>query len=130
MLFARVIEGDLLVICACLSTLKLFLNTVAPGLMSSRSGTGANQPPYSDLQTFGGSGPKSLTKRQRLHSGKDTSVGHGYPLTTFDVHIEGGIGERNIEGRNRSEAGVDWAEDSGSERAIIQKTTETLVSYS
>ncbi|KAF3770781.1 hypothetical protein M406DRAFT_245302 [Cryphonectria parasitica EP155] len=129
------IEANLLIICSCLSTLRLFFHTVSPGLFSTPNNTtnAGSGPSDVPLQTIGGSGAKMRRKRSeysRFGEPSDRTI-FG-TATAFNVTIEGGGGDggHEVEG-HKGGAGVSagWPEDSSSETAIVQTRT-TEISFS
>ncbi|KAJ0160230.1 hypothetical protein CTA2_8342 [Colletotrichum tanaceti] len=132
------IEANLLVMCACLSTLRLFFHTVSPKIFSSGAATTGQSGGVSSgngLQTIGGtggtSGVGSGPKRSRYSRFDDRSHnGPAYTLDTFHVQIKGGTRDRDDEPSGRkSSVGGGHDPDSSSERGIMQ-TTETHIQYS
>ncbi|WQF82932.1 hypothetical protein CDEST_07946 [Colletotrichum destructivum] len=127
------VEANLLVMCACLSTLRLFFHTVSPKLFSSAAAITGQSGGVSGngLQTIGGTGGVGSGPSRRRYSRFDRSQNEpAYNLDTFHVQIKSGPGDRDDEqpGRRSSIGGV-HDPDSSSERGIIQ-TTETHIHYS
>ncbi|KAF9879580.1 integral membrane protein [Colletotrichum karsti] len=124
------IEANLLVMCACLSTLRLFFHTVSPKLFSSGGGTTGKSGAASGngLRTIGGTGGGvSAAQRSRYNRFDNSRDEPDYDMDTFQVQIKGGPREGDVESGRRKDSGGDWNEpDSNSERAIVQ-TTETHV---
>ncbi|KAK7415332.1 hypothetical protein QQX98_005976 [Neonectria punicea] len=119
------VEANLLIMCACLSTLRPFIKTVAPRLLSSSRGTSTGKSKTAltsghELRTIGGSGP-----------GRSGSRG---PYTQFDesfattAHAEGGFAWSQ-EIRKASTDGKSSNDDERSDKGILQTTT-TVVNYS
>ncbi|KAL8342253.1 hypothetical protein RB601_005063 [Gaeumannomyces tritici] len=110
------IEANLLIMCACLSTLRHFFRAVAPGLLSSvwrkskSKGTGSLSNSHgSELQTIGQIPSKGLGKKQFMKlDGR------------ADVESQAYAGRSSLETKRSDEA--------GSDRGIVQTTT-TQVSY-
>ncbi|KAM5344600.1 hypothetical protein ACJ41O_013135 [Fusarium nematophilum] len=119
------IEANLLIMCACLSTLRHFVRTVAPRLLSSSRGTSTGKSKTGlssghELRTIGGTGP-----------GKSGNRG---PYTQFDehfgatAHAEGGY-VWPPDGKRKSIDGKSSNDDERSDKGILQTTT-TVVDYS
>lgn len=123
------IEGNLLVICACFSTLRLFFFTVAPGLFPAKTGSGGVSSGPSDiaLETIGGTGSKGRARKRSKYDrfgDFDLSI---FGTGTCDVEIEGG----QPHDLDDVEAGTSamWPGDESSEKGIMQtKTTEVRFS--
>jgi hypothetical protein len=117
--------------CASLPTLRLFVRTVAPNLMSSTNNSGAKSAGYAGQsgrnRTIGGStmpGPGTNPKRQhygRFDDGNDLEYG-------METLVEGRKRSSDVGTKNLGAHEPGW-EDSNSDRAIIQTTT-TAVTYS
>ncbi|KAH6884932.1 hypothetical protein B0T10DRAFT_577330 [Thelonectria olida] len=118
------VEANLLIMCACLSTLRHFVKTVAPRLLSSTRGTSTGRSKTAlssghELQTIGGTGRS----------------GNRAPYSQFDepfstaARAESGYGwqtERNM--KAGSVDGKSSNDDGGSDKGILQTTT-TRVYY-
>ncbi|KAJ4222582.1 hypothetical protein NW757_014401 [Fusarium falciforme] len=119
------IEANLLIMCACLSTLRHFVKTVAPRLLSSSRGTSTGRSKTGlssghELRTIGGTGPERSGNRG--------------PYTQFDeqfgatAHAEGGYAWPP-DGKRKSIDGKSINDDERSDKGILQTTT-TVVEYS
>ncbi|KAH8200524.1 hypothetical protein TruAng_005301 [Truncatella angustata] len=114
-----IIEANLVIICASMTTLKKFFNCVAPGLLLGSSGAKSSQGPTHNPPTI-----SKLTSRRTdryAKFGDDTEL---YPI--------GNQTEVNAGQSDRSETGS-WdmngrMEDGSSEKGIVQKTV-VRVSY-
>ncbi|KAE9583294.1 hypothetical protein CGMCC3_g1294 [Colletotrichum fructicola] len=124
------IEANLLVMCACLSTLRLFFHTVSPKLFSSGAGTTGKSGGVSGngLRTIGGTGGGISAGHRSQYNRFDTSRDEPeYDMDTFHVQIKGGPRERDVERVQMKDSGGTWNDqDSSSDRAIVQ-TTETHI---
>lgn len=109
--------------CACLSTLRHFVRTVAPRLLSSSKGTSTGKSKTGlssnhELRTIGGTGGRSANRAQ---------------YTKFDEpfgsqsRTEAGFGWK-AKGAAASMDGKSSNDDGGSDKGILQTTT-TRVSY-
>ncbi|KAH7128055.1 hypothetical protein B0J13DRAFT_453815 [Dactylonectria estremocensis] len=118
------IEANLLIMCACLSTLRHFIKTVAPRLLSSSKGTGTGKSKTGlssghELRTIGGTGGRSAnrgpyTQFDEPFSTSTRAVGGGYEWN-------GGKSGGSIDGKSTQD-------DGGSDKGILQTTT-TRVYY-
>ncbi|KAH6652159.1 hypothetical protein BKA67DRAFT_349379 [Truncatella angustata] len=118
-LMVRAIEANLLVVCACVSTLRLFSRSVTPKLFSSKgitSNTGENS--HGALHTIGGSAKTGGRPRHASYNRFDHDEESGYNMVTFNMNIESE--------KDRTECGG----DNSSEKVAIQKIMETTVTYS
>ncbi|KAL8376546.1 hypothetical protein RB595_007578 [Gaeumannomyces hyphopodioides] len=111
------VEANLLIMCACLSTLRHFFRAVAPDLLSSMRGKskgkgtsgGLSDTPGSELQTIGQISGKRLSRKKFLKlDGR------------ADVESQAYAGRSSLETKRSDEA--------GSDRGIVQTIT-TQVSY-
>ncbi|KAL6356004.1 hypothetical protein LRP88_09589 [Fusarium phalaenopsidis] len=119
------VEANLLIMCACLSTLRHFVKTVAPRLLSSSRGTSTGKSKTGlssghELRTIGGgTGGRSANRA---------------PYTQFDdpftttAEAEGGFGWRR-EGKAGSLDDKSSNDDGRSDKGILQTTT-MVVQYS
>ncbi|KAL8307674.1 hypothetical protein RB593_006173 [Gaeumannomyces tritici] len=111
-----IIEANLLIMCACLSTLRHFFRAVAPGLLSS------------------------VWRKSKSKGTGSLSNSHGSELRTIDQIPSKGLGKKQfmkLDGRadvesqayaGRSSLETKRSDEAGSDRGIVQTTT-TQVSY-
>ncbi|KAF5023428.1 hypothetical protein F66182_4528 [Fusarium sp. NRRL 66182] len=117
------IEANLLIICACLSTLRHFFKTVAPRFLTSTRGT-----------TSGRSKTANASGLELRTIGGTTRSGNRGPYTQFDepftttAHVEAGA-KWHRDGKSRSLDGKSINDDERSDKGILQTTT-TTVDYS
>ncbi|KAF7556711.1 hypothetical protein G7Z17_g1234 [Cylindrodendrum hubeiense] len=116
------VEANLLIICSCLSTLRHFVKTVAPRLLSSTKGTSTGKSKTGissthELRTIGGTGGRSANRA---------------PYTQFDepfsstARAEAGLWARD---GNVGSSDGKVSNDGESDKGILQTTT-THVYYS
>lgn len=127
-----IVEANLLMMCASLPTLRIFLSRVFPRLFdddttkkSSEGYNGSGSGPF-NLVTFGGTGGEAKRKFDTLvelehdvYGGNDDKLRRD-PVVESDTQVYGGRGTRGSDTRELS--------DQGSEEGIVQTTT-TTVSY-
>ncbi|KAI8721245.1 hypothetical protein NCS52_00571600 [Fusarium sp. LHS14.1] len=113
------VEANLLIMCACLSTLRHFVKTVAPRLLSSSRGTstGKSKTGHSsghELRTIGGGTGGRSANRAPYTQFDD-------PFTTTS-EAEGGFGWRR-DGKSGSLDDKSSNDDGRSDKGILQTTT-------
>ena len=127
-----IVEANLLIMCASLPTLRIFLSNVAPSLFEDHTTKGSSGGYQKDsnnfnLVTFGGSGePKrkfdtlvELEHDVYYNSRDDDNKLRGDRVVESDTHVYGG--------RDRvPSAGGRQISDQGSEDGIVQTTTTTV----
>lgn len=135
LILCSIVEANLLMMCASLPTLRVFLSRVAPSLFedhtSKNSSSGYNSAGIHgagfNLVTFGGTGGEPKRKFDTLvelehdiYGGNDDKLRND-PVVESDTHVYGGRGvTRSTDARDLS--------DQGSEEGIVQTKT-TTVSY-
>ncbi|KAH7124598.1 hypothetical protein EDB81DRAFT_846919 [Dactylonectria macrodidyma] len=114
------IEANLLIICACLSTLRHFVKTVAPRLLSGTRGTDTGTSKIKaglssghELQTVQGTG-RSVNRPQCVQFDET------FRTTT---RAEAGFGWKNRDERSESIDGKSSNDDERSDSGIMQTTT-------
>ncbi|KAH6953797.1 hypothetical protein BKA56DRAFT_638278 [Ilyonectria sp. MPI-CAGE-AT-0026] len=117
------IEANLLIMCACLSTLRHFIKTIAPRLLSSSKGTSTGKSKTGvssghELRTIGGTGGRSANR------GPYTQFDEPFSTSTRTDAAYGW----NAEGKAGSVDGKSTQDDGGSDKGILQTTT-TRVFY-